>query len=399
MNKLTYIDLFSGCGGLALGLHNAGWEGLFAVEKNIDAFTTLKHNQIDKNKNFIWPKWLDKTNHDINTIIDKNKKKLQSLQGKVQLIAGGPPCQGFSMAGRREENDNRNKLIDSYIKFVELVQPEILFFENVKGFTIGFNKGNKRGEAYSVYVIKKLQKLGYNVCGKIVDFSEFGVPQKRKRFILVGSKQCNAEDFFTSIVSNRASFFKTKKLSDKTSLSDAISDLLKSNGVLQSPDTKSFDAGIYSKPKSNYQRLMRQGKTLTNKVADSHRFAKHQKTTIERFKYILSNAEPSKSIGSELRKKYNLKKHTIVLLCEKSCTPTLTTLPDDYIHYNEPRILTVREYARIQSFPDDYEFKGKYTTGGNRRKIDVPRYTQVGNAIPPLFGEQAGIVLKGMISE
>jgi DNA (cytosine-5)-methyltransferase 1 len=106
---------------------------------------------------------------------------------------------------------------------------------------------------------------------------------------------------------------------------------------------------------------------------------------------------PNKSINDELRKKYNLKKHTVVPLCENSCTPTLTTLPDDYIHYCEPRILTVREYARVQSFPDSYEFKGKYTTGGERRKVDVPRYSQIGNAIPPLFAEQAGIILKGML--
>jgi DNA (cytosine-5)-methyltransferase 1 len=320
------------------------------------------------------------------------------LRGKIKLVAGGPPCQGFSMAGRRKEKDDRNKLIDSYIKFVELVQPEILFFENVKGFTIGFKKGNKRGEAYSTYVVHKLESLGYNVHGTIVDFSQYGVPQKRQRFILVGTKKGKAEDFFESIKKNRADFFKDKKLTkDKTSLSDAISDLLQSNGEVESPDTKRFSAGIYSKSQSDYQKLMRNGKSLTSKVADSHRFAKHRKETVEKFQYILNNAIPNKSINNELRKKYNLKKHTVVPLCKKSCTPTLTTLPDDYIHYCEPRILTVREYARVQSFPDDYEFKGKYTTGGERRKIDVPRYTQIGNAIPPLFAEQAGIILKGML--
>ena len=397
MKDLTYIDIFSGCGGLALGLHNAGWKGLFAVEKNEDAFETLKYNQIDKNKNFKWPKWLEKTNHDINLITKTNEKDLKSLQGKIKLIAGGPPCQGFSMAGRRREKDDRNKLIDSYIKFVELVKPEMLFFENVKGFTIGFKKGNKRGEAYSEYVVSKLEQLGYNVYGTIVDFSKFGIPQKRQRFILVGTKNGNAKSFFDSILNNRANFFKEKKLLDKTSLSEAISDLLKSHGTVESPDTKSFNAGIYAKSQSNYQKLMRKGKSLTNKAADSHRFAKHRKETVEKFQYILNNAEPNKSINDELRKKFNLKKHTVVPLCQNSCTPTLTTLPDDYIHYSEPRILTVREYARVQSFPDDYEFKGKYTTGGERRRVDVPRYSQIGNAIPPLFAEQAGLVLKGMI--
>ncbi len=278
-----------------------------------------------------------------------------------------------------------------------MVQPQVLFFENVKGFTVGFKKGNKRGEAYSQYVWRELEKLGYNVHGEIVNFSEFGVPQKRQRFILVATKNKKSRTFFDLIVANRADFFKAKKITDKTSLSDAISDLVSKNGTKKSPDNKNFQAGIYSESKSNYQKLMRQGKPLTNKIADSHRFARHRPNTVERFQYILDNSTANLNISNTLRKKYNLKKHTIVPLCEKSCTPTLTTLPDDYIHYCEPRILTVREYARIQSFPDSYVFKGKYTTGGNRRKFEVPRYTQIGNAIPPLFSEQAGLALKEML--
>lgn len=394
-----YIDLFSGCGGLALGLHNAGWKGLFAIEKSKDAFLTLRHNLIDNGSNFNWPSWLPKKNHDINEIIKENEENLKSLRGKVSLIAGGPPCQGFSMAGRRREEDDRNKLIDSYIKFIELVQPKILFFENVKGFTIGFKQGNKRGQAYSVYVVDKLKELGYDVHGEIVDFSEYGVPQKRQRYILVGNKNGYAKDFFKSIAQNRANFFKSKNLTDTTSLSNAISDLLQSNGTVESPDTKSFKAGIYNKTGSNYQKLMRQNKPLTKKVADSHRFAKHKEETVEKFQYILENAKRNKNVSDEIKEKYNFKKRTVVPLSSELPTPTLTTLPDDYIHYCEPRILTVREYARIQSFPDTYEFKGGYTTGGERRKTDVPRYTQIGNAIPPLFAEQAGLVLKGMLIE
>jgi DNA (cytosine-5)-methyltransferase 1 len=90
-------------------------------------------------------------------------------------------------------------------------------------------------------------------------------------------------------------------------------------------------------------------------------------------------------------------KRDVVLLDHDAVSPTLTTLPDDYIHYSEPRILTVREYARIQSFADWFEFKGKYPTGAKDRRKDVPRYTQVGNAIPPLFGEQAGLTLKELL--
>ncbi|MBW7913589.1 MAG: DNA cytosine methyltransferase, partial [Taibaiella sp.] len=100
--EYSYIDLFAGCGGLSLGLHNAGWKGLFAVEKSPDAFKTLKYNLIDKKNHFNWPKWLgEPTNLEINEVIKKYKNQLQNLRGKVDLVAGGPPCQGFSMAGRR----------------------------------------------------------------------------------------------------------------------------------------------------------------------------------------------------------------------------------------------------------------------------------------------------------
>jgi len=393
-----YIDLFSGCGGLALGLHKSGWKGLFAVEKSKDAFSTLHHNLLNKNSNFAWPDWLPKQNHDINNIIENHEEKLKELRGKISLVAGGPPCQGFSMAGRRKEKDDRNKLIDSYIKFIELVQPKVLFFENVKGFTIGFKKGNNRGQAYSIYVVKKLKALGYDVHGEVIDFAEYGVPQKRQRYILVGTKYGDAKSFFNKITNNKANFFKSKNLEkDITSLNDAISDLLKSNGTKESPDTKNFQAGLYSKATSSYQRLMRESKPLTNKIANSHRFAKHKEQTLKKFQYILDNGVANKNISDTIKEKYNMKKRTTVPLCQKSPTPTLTTLPDDYIHYCEPRILTVREYARIQSFPDSYEFKASYTTGGERRKTSTPRYTQIGNAIPPLFAEQAGIVLKDMI--
>lgn len=395
--NLKYIDLFSGCGGLALGLHKAGWQGVFAIEKSADAFSTIRHNLINKYSYFNWPNWLEQKNHDINDIILNYSNELQSLRGQITLIAGGPPCQGFSMAGRRQEEDHRNKLIDSYIQFVKLVEPKILFFENVKGFTVGFNKHNKRGLAYSEYVWKELESLGYNVHGEIVDFSEFGIPQRRQRFILVGTKVGIAKEFFQTIKDNRADFISEKGLSSYTiSLEDALSDLLKKHGKEQSPDSNNFFAGKYAKSSSSYQTLMRSGKQLTGKIADSHRFANHKVDTVHRFTEILKSEQRNKNISDEVRIKYNLKKHTIVPLCSKSQAPTLTTLPDDYIHYGEPRILTVREYARIQSFPDDYEFKGNYTTGGARRKVDVPRYTQIGNAIPPLFAEQAGIVLRGM---
>jgi DNA (cytosine-5)-methyltransferase 1 len=398
----TYIDLFAGCGGLSLGLHNAGWKGLFAIEKSPDAFKTLKHNLIDNKKHFNWPIWLPKENIEIDKAIKLYKDNFEKLKDKVDLVAGGPPCQGFSMAGRRNENDQRNNLIKSYIDFIKIIKPKVLFFENVKGFTIEFKKNKDKGKEYSSYVENALNRAGYFVKGELVNFGEYGIPQKRTRFILVGvrkdlanaSKEL-AETFFSTIKENRHSFLSEKNLTVDTNLKDAISDLLKANGLKESPDTKSFQAGTYSKIKSSYQALMREG--VENKIADSHRFPKHRPDIVEKFDVILKNCRKNKDIDVSTRERFNIKKHTIIPLDKNDKSPTITTLPDDYIHYSEPRILTVREYARIQSFPDWYQFQGKYTTGGKLRTQEVPRYSQIGNAIPPLFGEQSGLVLKQLL--
>lgn len=405
--KKTYIDLFAGCGGLSLGLYNSGlWKGYFAIEKSPDAFETFNYNLIDNNNHFDWPNWLPKTNHDINEIIKNYPSKLKSLRGKIDMVAGGPPCQGFSTAGKRIENDSRNKLIKSYIRFIRLVQPKIIFFENVKGFTQKFDKNKIKGIVYSEYVKRALKYtpkngnyLGYKVEGRLVDFSEYGVPQKRTRFILVGIRKDIANntkptDFFDSIRSEREEFLINRGIGLTNSLEDAISDLLRINETT-SPDTKSFMAGLYNTPTSNYQKLLKGN--YFKKIPDSHRFAKHNPSTIEKFEYILKNADKNKTLSDNIKERFNLKKRTIIPLSGTTPTPTITTLPDDYIHYCEPRIFTVREYARIQSFNDWYEFKGKYTTGGKRRTQEVPRYSQIGNAIPPLFGEQAGLVLNSII--
>ena len=397
-----YIDLFAGCGGLSLGLHNAGWKGLFAIEKSPDAFKTLEYNLIQNKNHFNWPKWLPQQALEINYVIENFGKELKSLNRKVDLVAGGPPCQGFSMAGRRREDDLRNNLITSYINFIQIIQPKILFFENVKGFTMEFKKNKDKGKEYASFVENELNNAGYYVKGQLVNFGDYGVPQKRTRFILVGVRkdlkhltQETADIFFSKIQKNKHSFLSEKNLTIATNLEDAISDLLKENGLRESPDTKSFEAGVYSPIVSSYQKLMRQG--IDNEIADSHRFPKHRPDIIAKFQVILNNCRKNFDIDAKTREHFNIKKHTIIPLDKNSKTPTITTLPDDYIHYSEPRILTVREYARIQSFPDWYQFQGKYTTGGKRRTQEVPRYSQIGNAIPPLFAEQGGLILKELI--
>lgn len=394
-----YIDIFAGCGGLSLGLHNAGWRGVFAIEKNKDAFATLKFNLIDKLDHFEWVDWLEMESHDINDLLGTHRGELEELRGKVPLIVGGPPCQGFSMAGQRNAKDKRNQLVNSYVKFVELVKPEYIFFENVHGFTIAFKdeKNNKKGTPASVYIIRKLKKLGYDLENEIVDFSEYGVPQKRKRFILVGCLNGKAKEFFTILRKNRDDFLKSKDLKISIPISEAIGDLLKANGEVDCPDCPNFKSGVYGETVSTYERLVRSG-IHEGKIPDSHRFANHREGTVTLFEKMLRECDRGRRLSGKKDKIPELKKRGVTVLDAHQVCNTITSHPDDYIHYMEPRIMTVRECARIQSFPDWFEFKGKYTTGGKARKHEVPRYSQVGNAIPPLFAEQVGNALSELIN-
>ena len=401
--KHTYIDLFAGCGGLSLGLNRSGWKGLFAIEKSPHAFETLKYNLTEKIQHFNWPKWLPKKAHGINAVIKESFEDLEKLQGKVTLIAGGPPCQGFSIAGQRNEKDERNSLIDSYIEFVSLVKPKLIFFENVKGFTMEFKDNQEKGRKYSQIVTDKLTKKGYNVFGQLINFGNYGIPQKRTRFILVGIrndiKNSNiekAKSFFNLIEANKFSFLAEKEISINPTIEDALSDLASCKTSIETPDRKGFKSGNYKKTESNYQKYIRD-EVENLEIPNSHSFAKHSQKVIDRLSYVQSVSTECKNISEELKKKIGLSTQVLVPLQAKAQAPTVTSHPDDMIHYCEPRILTVRECARLQSFPDSFIFKGKYTTGGKLRKTEVPRYTQVGNAIPPLFGEQAGLILKQII--
>lgn len=396
--KFEYIDLFSGCGGLALGMHMAGWRSHFAIEKNPDAFETLRYNLIEMKGHFTWPEWLLQSTHDINEVLKLHEKELKELSGKVMLVAGGPPCQGFSMAGRRKEDDVRNNLVDSYLHFVDLVAPDSLLFENVKGFTQPFNNHNEDNHRkdYSKYIQEELRSRGYLVEAKMLDFSKYGVPQRRVRFILFASKTILPAAFFSTLSNNVKSFVQSRKIPQRISLKSAISDLERVHGQQSCPDSPGFISGQYGSPKTSYQRYCRNG-ARKGLVPNSHRFAKHRVDTVTRFQELLEMAIRDQNISRLLGEQYNIKKNCFSVLSAHLPSPTLTSNPDDHIHYCEPRTLTVREYARIQGFPDWYEFKGPYTTGGDLRKVDVPRYTQVANAIPPLFAEQVGLALKQLI--
>lgn len=143
----TFIDLFAGCGGLTLGLLEAGWHGLFGIEIQADAFATYKGNFLDGDRHAVaWPEWLEQRPWDIKRLLAEHRTNLRGLRGSVDLVCGGPPCQGFSFSGRRNPRDPRNQLFRRYVEFVDLVRPKFLLLENVPGFGVAHGK-KARGRA------------------------------------------------------------------------------------------------------------------------------------------------------------------------------------------------------------------------------------------------------------
>ncbi|EMR3754887.1 DNA methyltransferase [Proteus mirabilis] len=405
--NLTYIDLFSGCGGLSLGLGQAGWKGIFAIEKDQMAFSTFKYNLIDsENSHFEWPQWLPKEGMTVEKLLENYTPQLLRLKGKVSLLAGGPPCQGFSLAGQRNSNDPRNKLSEEYIKVVNLVSPKYLLLENVKGFDSVFNNVSslEKRKPYSMIVKEKLEHLGYKIFHDYICCADYGVPQKRTRFIMIGIKieHLPSDKFnpFELLKKHRTSFLIHKNLPlEHISVKEAIDDLsINKNGTKYHSGNSitGFKKINYEPPKkgSKYIQLIR--KNSQKEIPNSLRLARHKQATIEKFQLIQSICVPGISLNDAMRLKVGTKKQAITVLNEYLPSKTLTTLPDDLLHYSEPRILTVREMARIQSFPDDFKILGKYTTGGSRRKQECPRYTQIGNAVPPLLGEALGMLMKNI---
>jgi len=391
--NLKYIDVFAGCGGLSVGLHLAGWKGLFAIERNPDAFSTLKANLIDEKNHFEWPDWLPQKAWDIQKLLKEKSDNLIGLRGTVDLVVGGPPCQGFSMAGRRKESDKRNLLVHSYLEFVSLVQPRAILFENVRGFTMKFKANEADGTEYSALVIEELQKLGYtDAHGEIIDMADYGVPQRRERFIVIATRGKLAKDIFSSLESTKKDFFEAKGIPSKSTVKAALSDLEKRHGLVPCPDKKGFSSGIRAPATTGIQRHLRHGQKDIS--PDSHRFVNHREEAQKVFRKLLDHAPKNKTIAGDDRIQYGLKKRSVKVLDPDDVAPTVTTIPDDFIHYSEARVMTVRECARLQSFPDWFEFKGPYTTGGKRRVLQTPRYTQVGNAVPPLFAELIGCALR-----
>lgn len=376
MGKYKVFDLFSGAGGMAEGFLRAGFDIPYATDISADASKTYmnRHKQLNKELKYFLG--------DINDLA--NSKSLKDFLGEdfynIDVVCGGPPCQGFSLAGKRDANDPRNKLVFSYLEILRILKPKYFIMENVVGLlsTICEEYQGSCGTTYSEkkvidILINEFENIGFEVKYKILNAYDYGVPQNRQRVIIIGTN-----------ISRNIKFPNFPEMIDeKVSVYEAIDDL-KKIGNADAIDYYNLETN------SKYQKESRVGRVKRIEVTQltNHVTSNHTKKVIERFE-LLKQGENFNSLFKRLHidqlSYYLSKKNNCKKLSMYSSSPTVTTLPDDIIHYSENRILTVRELARIQSFDDSFVFYGKRTTGGKRRKFETPQYTQVGNAVPPLL--------------
>lgn len=348
-NKLTAIDLFCGCGGFSYGFKQAGFKMALGIDMWKDATITYKHNFPEASV----------INEDI-TLVDAETimKKAGCKEGEIDVIIGGPPCQGFSLSGKRMIDDPRNKLYKSFVSLVEQIQPKVFVMENVPGLIRLF--GGKVKEE----VLSDFSAIGYRVKVQQLSSDDYGVPQQRKRVFFVGINE--------KIFNENVEFVFPKPthgvgLKNVVTCKDAISDL---DFV---PDDVSLGENIeYSLPAINdYQRKMRIGSSMIK----NHSITIHKEQT-KQIIAMVPDGGNYKDLPVELQ---SIRKVNIAwtrMNSEKPCF-TIDTGHNHHFHYKENRVPTVRESARIQSFPDVFEFIG----------IKTSQLKQVGNAVPPLMAE------------
>lgn len=402
----TFIDAFAGCGGLSLGLMRAGWRGLLAIEKDPFAFESLSANFLSEGCRFsyAWPARIAKRPWDIRDLLSMRTQELADLAGQVDLLAGGPPCQGFSHAGRRDARDSRNFLFEAYLQLVERVRPRLVLLENVLGFKHDFRESDDPAVTNFADALAGGLSEDYDLATAVLWANDYGVPQARPRFFLVGARHGTGTatlvaSFFPDLRAKAVAFLLARGLPQRPKAKGALSDLESDrNGTIPSPDSKGFDAIGYWPPRNAYQRAMRDGHSGP---LSGTRLARHRPHIRRRFEELIRYSRRDSrriTVPASIRAAHGLRKATVRVLNPGLPAPTITSLPDDLLHYSEPRTLTVRETARLQSFPDWFVFKGNYTTGGPQRRRQVPQFTQVANAIPPLLAEQLGLRLLRLLS-
>ena len=323
---LKYIDLFSGAGGFSLGFDNKCFQNVFSIDIEPSFCETYKHN-------FSNHKLIEK---DICDLSDSEIKYLKEFD-EIDVVIGGPPCQGFSIAGnigRKFVDDPRNRLFKEFVRVVKVIKPKFFVMENVARLYT-HNKGGTRDE-----IIKDFEKLGYNVECKILNSADYGVPQVRKRVIFIGT------------LTNQKIKFPQKEVENYISVKEALSKYPK----LESGEESS----------------------IPNHIAMSH-----SEQMLTKMSYV-SDGGDRNEIPEKIRPKSGDIRKYIKYASDK---PSVCVTGDmrKIFHYEQNRALTVRELAKLQSFPDDFVFKG------NR----ISQQQQVGNSVPPKMAEAiAKVIIK-----
>lgn len=337
---MKIIDLFSGIGGLSLGFEQAGFDIVSAVDIWSDAIKTYNHNRKDKVGKVMSVEEFNSTI--LPLILD---------QHHITGVIGGPPCQGFSTVGRREIDDPRNQLYLDFYNTVAIAQPDFFVIENVKGM-LTLNKG-----AFVKDLINRFGEdgLGYTISYQLLNAADYGIPQNRYRVFYIGMK-------------NR-SFVFPKPFDYKLTAKDGISDL---------EGATSTHYG--SEPQNDFQKSLR-GKMTAPLNQD---YTAHSMQTIS----IINQIPDGGNIKSLPPEFWQIRKYNKAFERMGSYKPsnTIDTGHRNYFHYSENRIPTLRESARIQSFPDSFEVLG---TRGSQ-------YKQVGNAVPPML---AYVIAKSIIEQ
>lgn len=529
--ELKHIELFAGCGGMTLGLEAAGFELYFANELSPMAGETFAYNLLNEdlddlvNKKELTEKvlWIksryERSNlksrlrenpfeakggsfSDLDGIADLKEKLLigdidellkwldenpeveELIRNEnITLVSGGPPCQSFSLAGKREKNNAKNLLPLSFARFAGKIRPQFVILENVKGITAPFTEEGKKYYAW-FEVSKAFALQGYVPVCMLLNSKYFGVAQNRPRFILLAIRHDIAQkiyelhkeavlteafSFYTEVQNNeentdsvsleslhyydieeREDLYNgllfpqaTSKLGAFVSAAEAIGDLKRLDGKIQFSKSRvvyrdflnnTFPSPKHSTEKQIYNHEARNhsydvkarfrlyqvinelntnnkklaveallGKKLTEqelielaKELAGHEIYIKNGAPVEYYKILSEPNDVEKYLKS-----ITTRKHSQRALMEDEPAPAQLTIPDDICHYDmtQLRTLTVREMARFQSFPDWFRFRSKVTTGGTSRKFEVPQYTQVGNAVPPLLAKALGDVIVSILNE
>ena len=428
------IDLFCGAGGCSEGLIQAGFHILFSSDISDMVERTYRHRHAQLGLIQGENTWFERA--DIRNLTgDEIKKHISQLYifkdkpiPEIDLMIGGPSCQGFSRAGRRDKSDPRNMLFGEYVRVISEVQPKYIVLENVEGFVDMQFMGYKGitgveypdGSVTPAILRSELNEIGYDTLEpRILNAADYGVPQRRNRIIFIGYRRGLTPPQYPE---------PTVKPENYITLYDAISDLI-ADDVTR--NTVAQNLTQYQQESINGRTPDIHGNPIKATQKHNTELSKQNDIVLERFSLFAEG-----ETGSNLRKrvleqgidisdkpalialcmeKFNLSSEEVIALFrDKRATPaqadilltkknirqrwaanqpsaTIVTIADDYISPWESRTFSVREMARCQSFDDSFEFLGKRTTGGLKRRVEVPQYTQVGNAVPPLLARAVAL--------